>query len=163
MFHNQHNCCKFSLCHLTHDHCRMQAWLPKRRPKQKRFSSYCIRSLNTYSFLFKIISAAITPGIHPNRVRMKTIRNEPQPLSITARGGNMMAKITRNTDIRCFVFRLLLANREHSICLFCYIVRMAIRRLRLNLLDIQLRLLRRKGRESSYKIRFSTRADDNVP
>ena len=34
--------------------------------------------------------AAITPGIQPQQVRMKTSRMAPQPLSRTARGGQMM-------------------------------------------------------------------------
>lgn len=42
-----------------------------------------------------IIRAAITPGIHPKRVRIKTIKIEPQPLSITARGGNKIESRTR--------------------------------------------------------------------
>ena len=41
-----------------------------------------------------MISAAITPGIHPKSVRINTIKIEPQPLSITERGGKTMAKIT---------------------------------------------------------------------
>ena len=47
-----------------------------------------------YFGLLIIISAAITPGIHPHKVRMKTIIIDPQPLSITANGGNMIDKIT---------------------------------------------------------------------
>lgn len=35
------------------------------------------------------------PGIQPNNVKIKTIINEPQPLSITDIGGNMTAKSTR--------------------------------------------------------------------
>jgi len=31
--------------------------------------------------------AAMTPGIHPQQVRIKTSRMAPQPRSITARGG----------------------------------------------------------------------------
>lgn len=46
-----------------------------------------------------IIKAAITPGIHPKKVRIRTIKNEPQPLSITDKGGNIIAKITLNNDI----------------------------------------------------------------
>jgi hypothetical protein len=38
--------------------------------------------------------AAITPGIHPQTVKINTIKIEPQPLSITAKGGN---KIESNT------------------------------------------------------------------
>lgn len=45
---------------------------------------------NYYSFLFKIIKAPITPEIHPNKVRMKTIEIDPQPRSITANGENII-------------------------------------------------------------------------
>ena len=41
----------------------------------------------------------MTPGIQPQRVRIRTINTEPQPLSITASGGKMMERITRNTDM----------------------------------------------------------------
>jgi hypothetical protein len=53
-----------------------------------------------YFDLFKIISAARTPGIQPNRVRINTIKIEPQPLSYTANGGNKMDNTTRQTLIR---------------------------------------------------------------
>lgn len=46
------------------------------------------------SGLFKMISAAITPGIQPQMVRINTINTEPQPLSITARGGNNIESST---------------------------------------------------------------------
>ncbi len=46
-----------------------------------------------------MISAAITPGIHPASVRRKTIKTEPQPLSITDSGGNNIASITLINDI----------------------------------------------------------------
>lgn len=42
------------------------------------------------------MSAAITPGIQPKQVRISTIRTEPQPLSITDKGGNTIAKSTRH-------------------------------------------------------------------
>lgn len=35
-----------------------------------------------------MISAAITPGIQPSTVRIRTIKIDPQPLSMTAKGGN---------------------------------------------------------------------------
>lgn len=38
--------------------------------------------------LLRMISAASTPGIQPSRVSINTMRIEPHPLSITARGGN---------------------------------------------------------------------------
>ena len=41
-----------------------------------------------------MISAAITPGIHPQSHKIKTIKIEPQPLSKTAKGGH---KIERST------------------------------------------------------------------
>ena len=39
--------------------------------------------------------AAITPGTQPQKVKSRTIRKEPQPLPITARGGKSMANKTR--------------------------------------------------------------------
>ena len=44
--------------------------------------------------LFKMIRAAITPGIHPSRVRINTIKIDPQPRSITAKGGKSIDNIT---------------------------------------------------------------------
>jgi hypothetical protein len=43
----------------------------------------------------RITKAAITPGTHPQNVKSRTIKNDPQPLPITAKGGNKMAKSTR--------------------------------------------------------------------
>jgi len=48
-----------------------------------------------YLFLLQIIKAPITPGIHPQSVRIIIIKNEPHPLSTTAMGGKMIHKITR--------------------------------------------------------------------
>jgi len=48
-----------------------------------------------YLGLFKITNAPITPGIHPRMVNIKIIKNEPHPLSTTAKGGNTIDKITR--------------------------------------------------------------------
>jgi hypothetical protein len=45
-------------------------------------------------FLFKMISAAMTPGTQPAIVKRKTSRMDPQPSSRTARGGKTIAKIT---------------------------------------------------------------------
>jgi hypothetical protein len=44
--------------------------------------------------LFKITSAAITPGTHPHKVSNNTIKKEPQPLPITDNGGNSIANKT---------------------------------------------------------------------
>lgn len=45
--------------------------------------------------MFKIIRAAITPGTHPKKVRIRTIKIDPQPLSRTAKGGRIMDNSTR--------------------------------------------------------------------
>ena len=58
--------------------------------------------------LFKIIKAAITPGIQPQIVKINTIRIDPQPLSITAKGGKridsntLQILIGTNLLINCF-------------------------------------------------------------
>ena len=52
-----------------------------------------------YLLLLSIINAAITPGTQPAAVRSRTIRNDPQPWSQTARGGNNIASKTLQNDI----------------------------------------------------------------
>lgn len=42
-----------------------------------------------------MIKAAITPGTHPKKVRIRTISTDPQPLSRTAKGGKRIDKSTR--------------------------------------------------------------------
>jgi len=49
--------------------------------------------------------AAITPGTHPQNVKSKTIKNDPQPFPITAKGGNNMARSTR---IKLIISRILI-------------------------------------------------------
>ena len=56
-------------------------------------------------FLFRITRAAITPGTHPAPVSRNTMRTEPQPLSMTANGGKMMASRTLPNDITLFFFK----------------------------------------------------------
>ena len=46
------------------------------------------------SGLLRIINAAITPGTHPKSHNIKTIKIEPQPFPITAKGGQTIARIT---------------------------------------------------------------------
>mgnify|MGYP006864382093 CR=1 FL=1 len=46
----------------------------------------------------------MTPGTQPQSVSKNTINKEPQPLSMTAKGGKKIANITRKKDIY-FVFR----------------------------------------------------------
>ena len=43
-----------------------------------------------------MISAAITPGTHPQSVNKNTIIIDPQPLPITANGGKNIANKTLN-------------------------------------------------------------------
>tara|TARA_Y100001934_G_C12155897_1_gene679570 strand:+ start:337 stop:510 length:174 start_codon:yes stop_codon:yes gene_type:complete len=50
----------------------------------------------------RITKAAITPGTHPQKNKIKVIRKDPQPLSTTAKGGKIIAKITRQTLIISF-------------------------------------------------------------
>ena len=52
-----------------------------------------------FSFLFRIISAAMTPGTHPMQVSRNTISIDPQPRSMTASGGKMMARMTWRQDM----------------------------------------------------------------
>ncbi len=56
-----------------------------------------------------MIKAAITPGTHPQSVRIKTITIEPHPLSITAKGGSKIAKSTRMQPI---VILLIFSSRS---------------------------------------------------
>ena len=49
-------------------------------------------------FLF-MMRAPMTPGTQAQRVSRKTIRIDPQPLSITARGGKMIHNKTRQKDM----------------------------------------------------------------
>ena len=53
--------------------------------------------------LFKIMSAAITPGIQPQKVKIRTIRKLPQPLSTIDSGGKNIARRTR-IKLIAFVF-----------------------------------------------------------
>jgi hypothetical protein len=41
-----------------------------------------------------MIKAAKTPGTQPKKVKIRTINTEPQPLSITAKGGSTIASKT---------------------------------------------------------------------
>ena len=56
-----------------------------------------------YLGLFRIISAAITPGTQPAKVNNNTIKKDPQPLPKTDNGGKNIAKITRQKLI-AFLF-----------------------------------------------------------
>ncbi len=44
--------------------------------------------------LFTITKAAIVPGTHPQIHKIKTIKIDPQPLSNTDNGGNIIANNT---------------------------------------------------------------------
>lgn len=53
-----------------------------------------------------MISAAITPGTQPHAVSNKVMRMEPQPLSITARGGNKIDNNTLQNDMAFYILML---------------------------------------------------------
>jgi hypothetical protein len=42
-----------------------------------------------------MMRAAMTPGTHPHRVKIKTMIKEPHPFPITDKGGKIMARSTR--------------------------------------------------------------------
>ena len=77
--------------------------------------SFCAYSCYRFGLL-RIMSAAITPGTQPHRVRIQTIIKEPQPLSTTAKGGNNNESNTRQNPIAqkysIFSRRLQCPNRE---------------------------------------------------
>ncbi len=50
----------------------------------------------------RITKAAITPGTQPKKNNINVIRKDPQPLSTTAKGGKIIAKITRQILIISF-------------------------------------------------------------
>ena len=56
-------------------------------------------SHRVYLFLLRIINAAMMPGTQPTRVSRNTISIEPQPRSITASGGKIMARMTWRQDM----------------------------------------------------------------
>ena len=62
--------------------------------------------------MFRIIRAPMTPGIHPHNVRIKTISTDPQPLSMTARGGKIMERMTLMNDISVLVLEICGKVRE---------------------------------------------------
>lgn len=43
------------------------------------------------------------PGTKPKKHKIKVIKKEPQPLSITAKGGKIIARITRQILIICLM------------------------------------------------------------
>jgi len=55
--------------------------------------------------------AAITPGTQPQIVSIIVIRILPKPLSYTAKGGNIMLRITRQMLILLF----LITDKTHSL------------------------------------------------
>lgn len=58
--------------------------------------------LNDYLLL--IIKAAITPGTQPAKVSKHTRINDPQPLSIMAKGGKIIHSNTLQIDIQTIFF-----------------------------------------------------------
>ncbi len=64
--------------------------------------------------LFKMTSAAITPGTQPQKVKSSTIKKEPQPFPITERGGKIMA----NKTLQKLIFYFLIDNAFQHIDVF---------------------------------------------
>lgn len=60
-------------------------------------------------------SAPITPGIQPHNVKMNIMIMEPQPLSITASGGNKMDRMTLKMLINNYL------NNKYEKLYNCYI------------------------------------------
>jgi hypothetical protein len=60
-----------------------------------------------YFPLLQMIRLAMIPGIHPNKVHKKTIKNDPHPLSATATGGNKKHKMALVTLILLYIFYLI--------------------------------------------------------
>ena len=59
-----------------------------------------------------ITNAPITPGIQPHNVRINIMTIEPQPLSITAKGGNKIDRITRKILIIKYSLSISLKNAK---------------------------------------------------
>ena len=51
-----------------------------------------------------MINAAMTPGTQPQSVSRNTMSIDPQPRSITASGGKIMARMTWRQDMVVFLF-----------------------------------------------------------
>ena len=62
-----------------------------------------------------MINAPMTPGIQAHSVRIKTITTLPQPLSMTAKGGNKIDNNTRHMLISNKSFKL-----QNSLIYFNY-------------------------------------------
>ncbi len=72
--------------------------------KHKSYKQWRTSTLTYFLGLFKIIKAPITPGTQAHNVSRKTIKKEPQPLSITAKGGKKIANKTLKKLISVLVF-----------------------------------------------------------
>lgn len=69
-----------------------------------------------------IIKAAITPGIQPKTVKIKTITKEPQPLSITANGGKTMHNKTRKQPIKNIFSKVIKIILQYNVNIFTIVV-----------------------------------------
>lgn len=70
-----------------------------------------------------MIRAATTPGTHPQIVNIKTITIDPQPLSITAKGGKRMLSKTRHMLINSKDKDTLINTDRTAEAAMCYAVR----------------------------------------
>lgn len=66
----------------------------------------------------RIIKAPITPGTQAQSVSKKTISTEPQPLSITARGGNTIANKTLNKLIAIQIYKFGRSYNSDALVIF---------------------------------------------
>lgn len=65
--------------------------------------------------LFRITNAAIVPGTQPHIHKRKTIKIEPQPLSNTDKGGNIIASNTLHILILFFYLMIDDANMTQKL------------------------------------------------
>ena len=56
----------------------------------------------------------MTPGTQPQSVNKNTINKEPQPLSMTAKGGKKIANKTLSNDIIVFFFFFLNGCKDNE-------------------------------------------------
>ena len=65
-----------------------------------------------------MIKAAITPGTQPKIVKIKTITKEPQPLSITAKGGKTIHNKTLKQPIKNIFSKVIKIILQYNVNMF---------------------------------------------
>ena len=56
--------------------------------------------------LFKVTNVAMNPGTHPHKVKIKTINKDPEPLSKTEKGRNIIDNNTLQKLILYIIYML---------------------------------------------------------